>query len=387
MSELVATPGSEPAAPSTEERARKARHKRIWRIVQIVVSLAIAVAIFWGILPKIASYGEVWRALQSMTLLELLTLIGITAFNIWTYWPQMMAALPGLPMREAAVNNEATTAVANTVPAGGVIALGLTYSMLRNWGFSDSAIALMITVTGAWNLFAKLFMPVVALALLLVTGQATGALLIATVIGLILLLGLGSIAALALWKESFAHALFGGVGRIVSWFRGLFHRPPVHWGTSGVRFRGETIGLIRRRWWMLTWTTFLSHFGLYLVLLLSLRHVGVSEQEVSAVQVFAVFAFVRLLSAIPLTPGGVGFVELGYVGALILAAKGNYGGVSKDLFEAQVTAAVLVFRSLTYGIQIPLGAGCYLYYLRNRSWRRTPQDHGVSEGRPAPATA
>jgi uncharacterized membrane protein YbhN (UPF0104 family) len=370
---------------SVEEQAAKARRKRVWRIVQIVLALAIAVAIFWGILPKIASYGEVWQALKSMSLLELLSLVLITGFNLWTYWVQMVAGLPGLRIREAAVNNEATTAVANTVPAGGVVAIGLTYAMLRSWGFSDSGIALMVTVTGAWNLFAKFVFPVIALALLLVTGQATGGLLVATGIGLVVLIVLGSIGGLALWKESFAKALFGGAGRVVSWFRALVHKPRVHWGQSGIRFRGETLGLIRDRWWMLTWTTLLSHFALFLVLLVSLRAVGVSEGEVSAVQVFAVYSFIRLLSAIPLTPGGVGIVELGYVGALILAAKGNYGGVSKDLFEAQVTAAVLVFRALTYGVQIPLGAACYLYYLKNRSWRRTPVQHGVVEARPSPS--
>jgi uncharacterized membrane protein YbhN (UPF0104 family) len=374
-----------PGSASAEELAAKARRKRVWRVVEIVLSLAIAVGIFWGILPKIASYGEVWQALKSMTLLEMGSVVLITGFNLWTYWVQMVAGLPGLRIREAAVNNEASTAVANTVPAGGVVSLGLTYAMLRSWGFSDSGIALMITVTGAWNLFAKFVFPVISLALLLITGQATGGLLVATGIGLVVLVVLGSIAGLALWKESFARALFGAAGRVVSWFRGLFRRPAVHWGGSGVRFRGETIELIRDRWWMLTWTTLLSHFALFLVLLLSLRHVGVSESEVSAVQVFAVFSFIRLLSAVPVTPGGVGIVELGYVGALILAAKGNYGGVSKDLFEAQVTAAVLVFRALTYGIQIPLGAICYLYYLKNRSWRRTPVEHGVVGVRSSPS--
>ena len=41
----------------------------------------------------------------------------------------------------------------------------------------------------------------------------------------------------------------------------------------------------------------------------------------------------------------MGFVELGYIGGLT-AAGGN---------EAQVVAAVLLFRVLTYGIQIPIG--------------------------------
>jgi len=379
MSEVVA----ESIPP--EQGAAKARRRRVWRIVQIVLAIAIAVAIFWGILPKIASYGEVWDALKSMTWLELGSLVLITGFNLWTYWVQMVAGLPGLRIREAAVNNEASTAVANTVPAGGVVSLGLTYTMFRSWGFSDSGIALMITVTGAWNLLAKFVFPVFALLALVVTGQATGGLLVATGIGLVVFVVLGTIAALALWKENFARALFGAASRTVSWFRSWFHKPAVHWGRSGARFRGETIELIKDRWWMLTWTTLISHFALFLVLLFSLRHVGVSENEISFIQVFAVFSFVRLLSAIPLTPGGVGIVELGYVGALLLAAKGKYGGVSKDVFEAQITAAVLVFRALTYGVQIPLGALCYLFYLKNRSWRRTPVQHGVVDTRVAPS--
>jgi putative heme transporter len=40
------------------------------------------------------------------------------------------------------------------------------------------------------------------------------------------------------------------------------------------------------------------------VLLVTLRHVGVSDVEVSWAEVLAVFAFARLATAIPLTPGG-----------------------------------------------------------------------------------
>ena len=41
-----------------------------------------------------------------------------------------------------------------------------------------------------------------------------------------------------------------------------------------------------------------------------------------------------------------------------------------DVFHAQVTAAVLVFRALTYGIQIPLGALTYVVWRTNTSWRK-----------------
>ena len=40
----------------TEARAR--RKKRIWRVIQIVVSLAIAVGVFAYAIPKVADYSE-----------------------------------------------------------------------------------------------------------------------------------------------------------------------------------------------------------------------------------------------------------------------------------------------------------------------------------------
>ncbi len=110
---------------------------------------------------------------------------------------------------------------------------------------------------------------------------------------------------------------------------------------------------------LLTLTTVGSQLALWFVLLLCLRDVGISEQEVSTLQTLAVFAFGRLLAAVPITPGGVGFVELGYIGGLT-AAGGN---------EAQVVAAVLLFRVLTYGIQIPLGGFTYVIWRLKTSWR------------------
>jgi uncharacterized protein (TIRG00374 family) len=82
----------------------------------------------------------------------------------------------------------------------------------------------------------------------------------------------------------------------------------------------------------------------------------VSGSEVSWVEALAAFALVRLLSAFPVTPGGLGVVELGLAAALVLA-----GGQ-----EAQVVAAVLVFRVLTFVLPIPIGA--ITWWL----WRRSP---------------
>ena len=70
----------------------------------------------------------------------------------------------------------------------------------------------------------------------------------------------------------------------------------------------------------------------------------------------------RLLSAVPITPGGVGVIDLGYIGGLAAAAP--------DGEHAAVVGAVLMFRALTYGIQIPLGAFTYLIWKGKKDWRR-----------------
>jgi uncharacterized protein (TIRG00374 family) len=348
------------------------RHRGVARTVQVVLSLVVVVATFVLILPKIASYSAVWRTITELTWLELATLVAATVFNLFTYWWQMMAALPRLTLWQSAVNNQTTTTISNVLPGGGVIAPGMTFGMLRSWGFTGSEIGLMISTTSIWNSFMKLGLPVIALAILAITGEATTALLIPAVIGLAILAGCLALFVLMLWKKQFTRTIGEGLGNAWSRIRRFLRRPPVTtWGEGAVRFRKQTIELLARRWVPLTLTTFVSHLALWFVLLLALRHVGVSEQEVSWAEVLAVFAFARLLSAAPITPGGLGVVELALIGGLYAAGKST-ADVPLDLFRAQIAAAVLLFRALTYGVQIPLGGLTYLIWQRKKSWRKGP---------------
>ena len=343
-------------------------HSTRRRVLSGAVSLVLVVAIFAFAIPRIADYGEVWSTISTLTPLEFWTLLAATVFNLFTYWFANMAALPGLKLGQAAVVTQTTTSIANTVPAGGAVALGVTYKLLRSWGFTGSAIALYIGVTGIWNIFTKLALPVVSIAVLAATGGGGGAYVVAALIGLLVLGVAVVLLGLVLWKESFARRVGDRLGRIASWFRTLVRKEPVtDGGDRAVSFRADTVELVDRRWVAITLTTLLSQFALYVVLVLAMRHVGVSEQEVSAAQIFAVYAFGRLLTALPITPGGLGFVELGYIGGLVAAGGG----------KPQVVAAVLLFRALTYGIQIPLGAFTYMIWRAKGGWRR---DAGSSGG-------
>ncbi|MGZ8611235.1 MAG: lysylphosphatidylglycerol synthase transmembrane domain-containing protein [Actinomycetota bacterium] len=353
---------------------------RTKRILQAAVSLVIVVGIFVYAIPRIADYSAVWATVQDLSPIELWTLVGAMFFNLVTYWLANMAALPGLSLAQSAVLTQTTTSVANTLPAGGAVAVGLTYSILRSWGFYRQSIALYVGVTGVWNVFLKLGLPIVALALLALTGQATLALVIGALIGLAVLAVAVALFALALWRKDLARRIGDRLGRIVSAVRHVVRRPPVgDWGEQAVAFRSRTIRLVARRWLPLTLATVTSHLALWFVLLLSLRDVGISETEVSSLQVLAVFAFGRLIGALPITPGGLGVIELGYIGGLV-AAGGN---------EPQVVAAVLLFRVLTFGIQIPLGGFTYLIWRARSGWRReaTEGEPQAAEGEPEAAPA
>ena len=96
---------------------------------------------------------------------------------------------------------------------------------------------------------------------------------------------------------------------------------------------------------MLTLATYAGPLHTFLVLLIALRALGVPESEVTVVEAFAAWSLARLLGSIPITPGGIGVVELGLTGALV-AFGGNNAGV---------VAAVLLYRFLTMVPTLLLG--------------------------------
>jgi uncharacterized protein (TIRG00374 family) len=356
-------PDTTPAAAGEGEPAPRPHgwhDPRVRRALQAAVSILLVGGIFYFVLGQFADLSSVWRAIRSLTKVEVAVLVGLAAWNLATYWIQMVVATPGLTYPQAMVLTESTTAVSNALPAGGAIGVGLTYSILGSWGFSNSRATLAVLVSGIWNNFAKLGMPVLALAILAVSGEASGGRLVAALVGLLGLVGAVTIFALILRSEAFARRLGLFTQGIATRIRKVFRKgPATGWDLAVTKFRGRVLGFVHRRWIQLTVVTVIGHLSLYLVLLASLRVMGVSEQEASWAQVLAVFSFARLVTAIPITPGGVGIVELALIGG-ISAAGGE---------RAEVVAAVLIYRLLTYVVPIVFGGITYVFWRRNRSWR------------------
>ena len=279
--------------------ARRQRHKQTIRILQAVVSAAVVVGVFAFAVPKIASYGSAWAVVQELTWTQIALLLIVAAFNLVTYWPRAMAALPGLRLWQAAVRYQTTISVTYTVPAGGVAAVGVSWAMLRSWGFSLTEITLAELLDGIWDVFAKLAMPLAAVALLAATGSRKLSLLVPALIGLAVLAAAVAVFGLLMWRKAYARWLGETLGTAVSWLRRLVHKPAVAgWGQAAVRFRRRSNDLVARRWPALTAATIVSHLGLYLVFLATIRMVGITSAQVSWAEILAVFSLGRLLSGL-----------------------------------------------------------------------------------------
>jgi uncharacterized protein (TIRG00374 family) len=334
----------------------------VWRrVLQLSVFVIVVVVVFGFVMPRLADYGDVWEILGRLSWFEYLILALAAVWNIVTYWPMLVAAMPGLSLGQAAVVCQSSTAVAMTLPTGGALAVAISYAMYTSWGFSPGEVAVSAVVTWFANMTFKLVMPVVALALVAMTGEDSAGLVTAAVVGVVLVIVVFGVLVQMLRRASFARRMGDWAGRVVSFLARLVHRPPVeHWGDVAVRFRGRLVDVVRHRGSALAFFEVLSQLSLYVVLLATLRFVGIPDGQLGWASILAVFAIIRLGSAAPILPGNVGLVELGYIGGLVLA-----GGPRQE-----VVAAVLLFRFLTFFLQIPAGAVTYVIWRRNARWRR-----------------
>ena len=311
-----------------------------------MLALAVIVATFVFVLPRIADYGEVWDVVTELSWPRIGLLLVVTILNLVTYAPPWMAALPGLSFRNAFVLAQSTSASTYLAPGGPAVGIALGYGMLRAWGFARRSVTLAVALTGIWNQFALLGLPTVALVLLTIAGERHPLLQTVALIGLAIF----AVAAASYFSGLSSRRLARWAGnlsaRIATWVLHLVGRGPVSWtGETFAQFRAEAAGLLGRRWHVLTAATLAGHLTVFLVLLTCLRVFDVPASDVTVIEAFASWALVRLLGSIPITPGGLGIVELGLTTALV-----GFGGDN-----AEVVTAVLTYRFLTIVPTLVLG--------------------------------
>ena len=263
--------------------------------------------------------------------------------------PVLTSSLPGLSTRRALALNFAGSAVGNSVPLGGAVSVGLTSAMVRSWGFTRVRIGAFLVVSAIWNILVRLLVGVMGLLWLVLTqssgGWRTGAAMAglsgAVVVGAgFLLLSdracartgilLGRLMQLAQRRRMFSATTASGQGA------------PLRLGLGLVRLRRQVVSIVATSWLRMS-VGMLAYMLLLAVLLEgSLRAVGTTA---GASLVLAAVAIERLVTSIPLTPGGAGVAELGLTACLTVS------GVDPVL----AVMATLIYRAFTFLLEIPVG--------------------------------
>ena len=259
----------------------RTRPRRGRKVLRTAASAAVVAAAFGFALPHIASYRSVWASLQAMTW-PYAVLIGVAAAaSLASYWFLICAVLPSLRLREAAVVNLSSSAVANTLPAGGALGMGVSWAILSSWGISTADYVLYTLVSGIWNVFARLGLPVLALLVLMTATRPEAVLVAAAAVALALLAALAAGLGLLLRSESFSlHAgqmLQHAAARACRLAR---RQAPSRIARSLADFRDRAAGLLAARGRRITVATVASNLILWLVLLACLRGTGLSQAQV-----------------------------------------------------------------------------------------------------------
>jgi uncharacterized membrane protein YbhN (UPF0104 family) len=312
------------------------RHSRR-AVLRFALGVALAAAVFAEIVPRIASYGDVAHRLATVSGPWIAALAAGSLLDIVTTALPWQAVLPQLSFLAALAFTQASTALTTVLPGGAPLGMALSFGFLRRLRIDRGAAAFAVAVTGIWSQVMILIYPLVGAILVFATGElstSTAVIAGASAAGGALIIGL-AVAALrsagaAQWLGDFAARVADRVART------LRRNPPGWSGEALVRLRAERLVLLRRRWPRLTAATLANQLTAYLVFELSLRAVGISLADVRPSEAFLAWAIGRVISSLPLTPGGIGVVELGMIGTLVGFGASN----------AHVVAAVLLYRGV-----------------------------------------
>ena len=343
-----------------------ARRTTISRWTRYLGGLVLAGGLIVVAVPSISgtALAGASSVILSVPVLSLLGLVILWIVGLALHTITLTAALPRLTHRRALTLSLSGSAVANVLPLGGAAGVALNYRMIRGWGFARSEFASYALVSNVWDVLAKLVLPLIVLPLVLFgLGPVPGHLMVAgalavaalSVVLVVLTSALRSDAGAARWGHALDRASNWVLDRCGSSRRASC--APFLITTSA-----ECRDVIAQRWQRLSLGMLLYTAALLALLAACLSLTGAG---VAPAVVLVGFTSERLLTLIPLTPGGAGVVEVGLAGTLIL-----FGGD-----PAGVVAGVLLYRLLTFALEIPVGGATLAgwWWACRRSVQPTPR--------------
>jgi uncharacterized membrane protein YbhN (UPF0104 family) len=257
----------------------------------------------------------------------------------------------------------ASNAFGRVVP-GGVAASGaVQYSMLVRGGCPPAAAASGMTASSLLLFGTLLALPLLATPAIIGGVGVDPHLAKAALAGGVLFVLMVAVGvACAIWDRPLE--LLGGAAQATINRVRRGHEPVTGVPERLLRERDIILRVLGREWWEALLLAAGRWVLDYLTLIAALYAVGATPR---ASLVLLAFCAAQLLGTLPLTPGGLGFVEAGLTGTLALAGVGAGAAV----------VATLAYRLVSFWLPIPAGAVAAIIHRRR---------YGVAEVEPPPAT-
>lgn len=319
------------------------------------VTVVVLIVVFVGVLPRFADYSAAWDAIRSMSILSLVWLVATLVLSLVAYpWPFRLA-VPGMSYGSAFMVSQTGFTIANAVPAGGAVGIGVQYSMLARAGFSRGASSAGVGINAVFNILATLALPVLGVLGLLIVGSPTGSQITAAVFGFGFVAIIVLLAGLVLRSRVAARRVGDLAERFVEVVTARSRRDRSSGiSDSFVRFSASTAGVVRQRWAALSVSSLAVQLTQGMVLVAAMRITESSHpgDAVPWIAVIAAFGLARLATFIPITPGGLGTVDAGLAGLLVA-----FGATRTDAL-----AATLLWRAASWLPQVLLGTATWVIW-------------------------
>lgn len=340
---------------------------RVRKILSAVLSYGVVGLVMWLLYRSVGHSDAVANALSSITVAEVVVVSVLGLVYLGSMLRPMMYTLPGLSVGQAGVARTASLALANTVPEGGTVATGLTFAMYRSWGFGVADSSTSIIAIGIWTNLSRYALMAIALIVLVVFGNAAGSEIWIAAGACAVVSAVCVCVALVVSNDGFARR----IGRMLTRIRAalatrISRVEPRDMEKVVADFREHLLIRVRTCWRSLTATMVLSQLLGALVLGVAVRMSGLGHDQIGWDRIVVAFGAMWLAAFVAPTPGGLGVAEAALIAVL--------GAGLAAAAQADLVAAVLLFRFATWFLPIPLGLVAYLYWRLTRNWRVTT-DH------------
>jgi uncharacterized protein (TIRG00374 family) len=334
----------------TETAERPAPRRRARRLAGQSLFLLVTFVSLYLLWPSLSEVFTQWRSLFSLQPEWLAAALLAEAGSFVATWELQRVALQTRSWFAVGTSQLAGNAVGRIIPGGMAAAGALQYRMLVRAGLAGGRIASALTSVSALLFGVVLALPLLSLpAILAGTPVARGLVQAAYVGAIVFALMLAAGAAVFVWDRPLVL-----VGRAAAWALGKTVRRsrPVHGLPERLLHERDALRVAFGARWKAAVLAAGGKWILdYLALLACLRAVGA---EPNPSLVILAFVAAAILGMVPLTPGGLGFVEAGLTGLLVLAGVGTGAAVT----------ATLAYRLLSFWLPIPAGGVAYLVFRR-----------------------